>query len=420
MSTMARALQLLGLVAAAAGASGEDGAAAALLADDEASPAAEGPPDDVSQLAPYFFQNITFLEAENMTEDGGWEAKQWGHGGNYFSSTVNNVFMSRRMYLHAPANATSATIARATITVTEDGEYMVMARYEALYRFETGFKVTVEQGGKTLLSDVYGRRSNPKVWGQKGQGTATFNESGANCAELLNPECVWQWGSVENMVWEGVNNTVHLKPGTATVTLAVHRDSDADCAKTMLGHCQYADRNIDALMFMPNRTDIDARWNGPGNDPGVLAFDGKKQGLGHPLSTFLYEKDDFTEAGAGQNIGQALKKTRVFSPGLFSQAGEVFFKVINHDHANNMTLAVPVGYFHNPYFYEHVRLDVNIGPLEIFVEPGGTTDWVDTGALLDTENHGTWNLPCGAGNAFFWEPFQSESDHFTQTGLGPT
>ena len=53
-----------------------------------------------------------------------------------------------------------------------------------------------------------------------------------------------------------------------------------------------------------------------------------------------------------------------------------------------MTLSVPVGYFHNLYFFEHVRLDVNIGPLKIFVRPGGTTDWVDTGALLDTQNHG--------------------------------
>ena len=114
-------------------------------------------------------------------------------------------------------------------------------------------------------------------------------------------------------VWEGVNNTVNLTAGSATVILAVHQDSSAECAASMLGHCQYADRNIDAIMFMPNRTDIDHRWNGPGNanDPGVLAFDG-----------------------------------------LFSQAGEVFFKVINHDSIRNFTLKVPVGYFHNPYFGE--------------------------------------------------------------------
>ena len=63
----------------------------------------------------------------------------------------------------------------------------------------------------------------------------------------------------------------------------------------------------------------------------------------------------------------------------------MFLKVINHDHHSNFTLSVPLGYFHNPYFYEHMRLDVNINPIPIFVEPGGTSDWVDAGALLDTQ-----------------------------------
>ena len=40
----------------------------------------------------------------------------------------------------------------------------------------------------------------------------------------------------------------------------------------MLGHCQYADRNIDAIMLMPNRTDLEHRWNS--SDAGVLVFDG--------------------------------------------------------------------------------------------------------------------------------------------------
>ena len=55
-----------------------------------------------------------------MTEDGGWTAKQWGHGGNYFASTVNNVFMSRRAFLHAPANATSDTAAHGASFVLWD------------------------------------------------------------------------------------------------------------------------------------------------------------------------------------------------------------------------------------------------------------------------------------------------------------
>ena len=158
---------------------------------------------DASQVVPYFSQHITFLEAENMTTGAGdWEPRQWAHGGNYFASTVNNVFMSRRMYLHAPANATvdGGTVARGNITIADSGEYMVMARYEALYRFETGFNITIRQHGWTVFSKVYGRRSNYKTWGQKGQGTDTFDDSGQNCAGITNRECVWQWGSVENMV----------------------------------------------------------------------------------------------------------------------------------------------------------------------------------------------------------------------------
>ena len=109
---MAWKVQLLSLAVATVRASRE-GEVVARLSDapeeDDAAPLAQTPPD-VSQLAPYFSQNITFLEAENMTQDGGWEARQWVHGGNYFSSTVNNVFMSLRMFLHAPANASTAKI----------------------------------------------------------------------------------------------------------------------------------------------------------------------------------------------------------------------------------------------------------------------------------------------------------------------
>eukprot|EP01050_Picozoa_sp_SAG11_P012002 SAG11_NODE_1307_length_5243_cov_2.389774_2_plen_226_part_00 len=196
------------------------------------------------------------------------------------------------MYLHAPANATVSSYAKGGVTVGTDGEYMVMVRYEALYRFETPFSITIEQDDQVVFTKLYGRRSNYKVWGQKGQGTDTFSESGENCKGMLNRECVWQWGSVENMVWEGVNATVNLTAGSATVgtptvflsgmvgsrtysmdyivgwaakrlrllqvTIRAYRATADECAATMLGYCQYADRNVDAIMLMPNRTDIGA------------------------------------------------------------------------------------------------------------------------------------------------------------------
>ena len=38
---------------------------------------------------------------------------------------------------------------------------------------------------------------------------------------------------VPRQVWEGINETVHLKAGKATVSLQVHRDTDEQCAKTV-------------------------------------------------------------------------------------------------------------------------------------------------------------------------------------------
>ena len=161
------------------------------------------------------------------------------------------------------------------------------------------------------------------------------------------------------MVWEGVNTTsVVLAAGLASVTLTAHREDSSTCVPAWQApagtggpaECMYADRNIDAILFHPNRTDLGNRWASD-VDTGVLAFDG-----------------------------------------LFSQAGEVFFRVTNHDtnsSAPPMALAVPCGDFHNPWNLgdprqSHLRLGANAGPLLISVAPGTTSAWVDTGALLTT------------------------------------
>ena len=141
--------------------------------------------------------------------------------------------------------------------------------------------------GRTLLHRVYGRTRNVKVGGGRTSGP----------------------GGHGGMVWEGVNTTsVVLAAGLASVTLTAHREDSSTCvpawqapAGTGPAECMYADRNIDAILLHPNRTDLSNRWASD-VDTGVLAFDG-----------------------------------------LFSQAGEVFFRVTNHDtnsSAPPMALAV--------------------------------------------------------------------------------
>ena len=83
------------------------------------------------------------------------------------------------------------------------------------------------------------------------------------------------------MVWEGagVGAEAKLTAGPAIITLAPVHDSD---------YCCWGDRNIDVIVLHPNSTDVERRINGTADpaDGQVLPLDG-----------------------------------------LFSQSGEVFFKV---------------------------------------------------------------------------------------------
>lgn len=117
---------------------------------------------------------------------------------------------------------------------------------------------------------------------------ATGRTGGTICEPGLVSECVWPYGATENMVWEGVNTTVALTPGVAaTVSIKPLKDSD---------YCCWGDRNIDAILLHPNRTEVDYRLHN--------AIDGQVL----PLD------------------------------GLFSQYGEVFFKVENMNKTLNLSL----------------------------------------------------------------------------------
>jgi hypothetical protein len=83
----------------------------------------------------------------------GWRARKWGE--NYYAATLANTFLSRKAFLGAPEQCerTTATI---TARVPKAGRYLALVRYEAVYRFETQFRLKVEQGGKTKLDRLYG------------------------------------------------------------------------------------------------------------------------------------------------------------------------------------------------------------------------------------------------------------------------
>ncbi len=172
-----------------------------------------------------------FCEAEEFkVEKGTWQAKNWGE--NYFAATFANTFLSRKAFLGAPEQCEEA-IAAIDVKIDEPGEYLVLARYEAPYRFETQFRVKIEQDGKILLDRLYGARENTRIWafGQK-----------------LKKEVAWSWGAVENIVWEGHDVAVFLKQGTAKISLIAGKQPEPA-----------AKRNIDIVMLTKDHQQVKTR-----------------------------------------------------------------------------------------------------------------------------------------------------------------
>ena len=131
----------------------------------------------------------------------------------------------------------------------------------------------------------------------------------------------------------------------------------------------FADRNVDAILFTPNASDLAMRLQ---YESTLLPFDGL----------------------------------------IASQAGEVFFKLTSTSAAAGGTgynLSIPRVVGHSTYWDQHlidpVR-DAATGAVSsgcthrgacqvISVAAGATSDWVDVGAQMDTFNHGSWDFAPG-------------------------
>ena len=171
------------------------------------------------------------------------------YGENYYVGTFANTFLSRKGYLGAPEQVAKPTTAVVTINVVQAGQYLVLARYEAAYRFETQFRIRIEQQRKVVFDRRYGARDNVKIWafGQK-----------------LQKEVCWSWGADENVVWEGYegegkNTYAVLQPGLATITLIADKQPEPA-----------ARRNVDLVMLTQDEKQVQDRVN----TEGYLPLDG--------------------------------------------------------------------------------------------------------------------------------------------------
>jgi hypothetical protein len=178
----------------------------------------------------YICEAEEFQSTGPATKGGNWQAKRFGE--NYYAATFANSFLSRQAFLGAPEQCEYAA-AETHVDIKEAGRYLVLVRYEAAYRFETQFRVQVEQNGKLVLNRLYGARNNLKIW--------AFNQK-------LKKEIGWSWGAVENIVWEGHDAFATLNPGRATIRLiAVKQPEPA------------AKRNIDLVMLTTDVEQVKSR-----------------------------------------------------------------------------------------------------------------------------------------------------------------
>ncbi|HUT33045.1 MAG TPA: beta-galactosidase trimerization domain-containing protein [Planctomycetota bacterium] len=144
-------------------------------------------------------------EAEDFkVTSGDWKVMPYPE--NYFAATFAICFLSRMACLSAPAQVPAGEEAIATqeVTIPYDGEFQVFARYEQPFNFSAEFTVEIEQGGKAVYRQAFGRLEDPKIWALNGHKRVPMER--------------YSWGGTDNIVWQ-VKDAAKLAAGPATLRL---------------------------------------------------------------------------------------------------------------------------------------------------------------------------------------------------------
>jgi hypothetical protein len=183
---------------------------------------------------PHSFRPLV-LEAEEFTSvTSGWLRKPWGE--NFYCSTFANTFLSRKAYLSAPKESKDAGASQ-TLEVPNDGEYLILTRYELPHQREALFKISIKQAGETVYEQLYGSKASDKIW--------PFLPKKARAPR---PFYALPWGAAENIVWEGHNYRAQLKEGEATIQIeSVAQGKDG------------TDRNVDLILLTQDEAEVTKR-----------------------------------------------------------------------------------------------------------------------------------------------------------------
>ena len=189
-------------------------------------------------------------EAEDFTvETEGWRRLPFPE--NYYGATFAVTFLSRMACLAAPEQIEPGreAVAVQTVEVPYDGEFHVLARYEQPYNFSVEFAVEIEQAGKTVFRQMYGRLEDPKIWAFNGHQRVPMQR--------------FDWGGTDNIVWQQAG-PARLARGPATIRLIAGPQMDGQRPRAMA-----AQRHVDVICLTNDTAGMEAQ-----KKTNYLEFDG--------------------------------------------------------------------------------------------------------------------------------------------------
>jgi hypothetical protein len=179
-------------------------------------------------------------EGEDFTvEKGEWKVVPYRE--NYYASTFAISFLSHMACLGAPeqVEAGHEAVASQNVVVPSDGDYQVMARFEQPYNFSVEFTIAIDQGGKTVYRQMFGRLQDPKIWALNGHRRVPMERYG--------------WGGTDNVVWQQVGSA-KLTKGPAVLRLIAGPQMDGDKPRAMA-----AKRHVDVICLTNDTAGIAAQ-----------------------------------------------------------------------------------------------------------------------------------------------------------------
>jgi len=156
---------------------------------------------------------------------------------NYYASTFAITFLSRMACLGAAEQGEG--VATQVVQIPYDGSFQVFARFEQPFKFSVEFGVEIEQGGKKVFSQVYGRLEDAKIWPLNGH--------------VRKPMERFWWGGTDNIVWQE-KGAVQLAKGPATIRLVVAAQKDGSQPRVMA-----ARRNVDVICLTNDTEGLEAQ-----------------------------------------------------------------------------------------------------------------------------------------------------------------